>query len=548
MITDITIRNFKGWRNEKQIAMGPLTLFFGDAGTGKSTLGQFLTLLKQTVNTSDKSVVLYPGDPDSPLRLGTFSSLVHKHDRTQGLEFSYRFQLPEYLEIVDTVDRTRDGRPLQYKIAENVTFKCNIEFNTSNHPFVRHLEYKLYDQQTQTMSIAATRSEMTINTRGSREKSVIQYAISTTDYQLKNRTGRPWLQQQPQHFYGFSEEVQSYYKNLNFIDNLHATHESLLHNIYYVGSNRSNLNRLHVWSGLHRFDVGKDGMHTITALLGAQHRNISLGQRKRNQSFIKTIESILQRLNLLQEFNIVTIDSIDHGFEIQIRSNNKATLEFSEGGNALTQILPILVQCFCAPPNSIVVLDAPETHLHPMAQYVLAETLVDVIQSREDSEDRNIQVVVSTQSEYLLKGLQDQILAGHVPADDVQTYHTSVGRKYAHVNAVSLVKDRTATNLTEYFEIATDIEVVEEFPTASQRVLERPDAEKWNIKITPASRKKRGRPKGSKNKPKTTEPTTVTPKRGRGRPKGSKNKPKAPVIEEKRGPGRPKGSKNKPKS
>ncbi|KAF4047411.1 hypothetical protein GN244_ATG00116 [Phytophthora infestans] len=37
---------------------------------------------------------------------------------------------------------------------------------------------------------------------------------------------------------------------------------------------------------------------------------------------------------------------------------------------------------------------------------------------------------------------------------------------------------------------------------------------------------KRGRPKGSKNKPKTSETTIDEPKPKRGRPKGSKNKPR----------------------
>ena len=54
--------------------------------------------------------------------------------------------------------------------------------------------------------------------------------------------------------------------------------------------------------------------------------------------------------------------------------------------------------------------------------------------------------------------------------------------------------------------------------------------------------KKRGRPKGSKNKPKVLD--IIIPKK-RGRPKGSKNKPKVLdiIIPKKRG--RPKGSKNK---
>ena len=62
--------------------------------------------------------------------------------------------------------------------------------------------------------------------------------------------------------------------------------------------------------------------------------------------------------------------------------------------------------------------------------------------------------------------------------------------------------------------------------------------------------KKRGRPKGSKNKTKQTNEETPPPAPKRGRPKGSKNKIKDPPIEvtpEPKKRGRPKGSKNKVK-
>ena len=63
------------------------------------------------------------------------------------------------------------------------------------------------------------------------------------------------------------------------------------------------------------------------------------------------------------------------------------------------------------------------------------------------------------------------------------------------------------------------------------------------------TKRRPGRPKGSKNKPKPAEQEETVVKRKPGRPKGSKNKPKPiePVQIEKRRPGRPKGSKNKPK-
>ena len=77
------------------------------------------------------------------------------------------------------------------------------------------------------------------------------------------------------------------------------------------------------------------------------------------------------------------------------------------------------------------------------------------------------------------------------------------------------------------------------------------------VDVTPAP-KRRGRPKGSKNKAKTETVEVVDAPKRRGRPKGSKNKPKrdvtkatTPTAKTAAAPkrrGRPPGSKNKPKA
>jgi hypothetical protein len=81
-----------------------------------------------------------------------------------------------------------------------------------------------------------------------------------------------------------------------------------------------------------------------------------------------------------------------------------------------------------------------------------------------------------------------------------------------------------------------------------------PSNNKPPLEVVPDAPKKRGRPKGSKNKPKLTDSPTATEvvkAKKRGRPKGSKNKPKltdSPIATEEvkaKKRGRPKGSKNK---
>lgn len=57
--------------------MAPLTLFFGANSSGKSSIGQFLMMLKQTAESSDRKAVFYPGGRNSPVQLGSFQEMVY---------------------------------------------------------------------------------------------------------------------------------------------------------------------------------------------------------------------------------------------------------------------------------------------------------------------------------------------------------------------------------------------------------------------------------------------------------------------------------------
>jgi len=54
MLSELRIQNFKGWKDTGTIKMAPITLFFGANSSGKSSIGHFLMLLKQTVDVSDR--------------------------------------------------------------------------------------------------------------------------------------------------------------------------------------------------------------------------------------------------------------------------------------------------------------------------------------------------------------------------------------------------------------------------------------------------------------------------------------------------------------
>nr|HNH45193.1 AAA family ATPase [Agitococcus sp.] len=61
MFTMLQLKNFKAWRDSGEVQLAPVTMLLGANSTGKSSLLQSLLLLKQTVNSPDRSIHLNLG-------------------------------------------------------------------------------------------------------------------------------------------------------------------------------------------------------------------------------------------------------------------------------------------------------------------------------------------------------------------------------------------------------------------------------------------------------------------------------------------------------
>ncbi|MCW5282600.1 AAA family ATPase, partial [Pseudomonas aeruginosa] len=79
MLRRLYIENFKSWEN-LDIDFSSVTGIFGPNSSGKSTIIQFLLLLKQTKNATDRGLVLDFGSFDDYVSLGGFQDVAHKHN------------------------------------------------------------------------------------------------------------------------------------------------------------------------------------------------------------------------------------------------------------------------------------------------------------------------------------------------------------------------------------------------------------------------------------------------------------------------------------
>jgi len=110
----------------------------------------------------------------------------------------------------------------------------------------------------------------------------------------------------------------------------------------------------------------------------------------------KLIESPSYAINLTDERLGVQSNIVDIGF----------------GTN---QILSVIVQCFCAPKGSFIMVEEPEIHLHPRNQAELADLFVDVV-------DYGHQLIIETHSMHILLRLQRRIAEGKISPDDIAIY------------------------------------------------------------------------------------------------------------------------------
>ncbi|MEO7048251.1 MAG: DUF3696 domain-containing protein [Ferruginibacter sp.] len=84
-------------------------------------------------------------------------------------------------------------------------------------------------------------------------------------------------------------------------------------------------------------------------------------------------------------------------FEIFLNKNNQ-NIFLADMGFGVSQLLPIILSCYSE--NKIVAVEEPETNLHPALQSKLADFFIDA------AEQFNIQFIIETHSEYLIRKLQ----------------------------------------------------------------------------------------------------------------------------------------------
>lgn len=400
MLTELSVQNFKCWKSIEKMRLGKITGLFGKNSSGKTSILQMLLLLKQTVESPDRGLVLFFGDERSPVSLGSFDAIAYGHGDS-SLRFDISWQLLK--------PRTFAHPPLKDQSSQHISFTTVIDKNKSSLLSVKEMVYDFGPHKVQVMR---------------KDNAGKSYDLqSPTGLPLPRNQGRAWPLGPPLKCYGFPERAQYYYKNVSFLQDLVFEFEELFRGVFYLGPLRDQPRRDYPWTGAQPAEVGRRGERAVGAILAADKAGvkISRGRGHPRLAFRSYLKSLMKKMGLLEDFDIKQIIGTDM-YQVLVRESGGSTeVLLTDVGFGISQVLPIIVLSYYVPEHSIVLLEQPELHLHPSAQMNLADVLIDAMRKR------HVQFIIESHSEHLLMRLQRRIAEGGLPPDNVALYFCQPG-------------------------------------------------------------------------------------------------------------------------
>lgn len=404
MLNRLLLNNFKAWK-KLDISFGAVTGLFGTNSSGKSSLLQFLLLLKQTRNATDRGIVLDFGGADQLVNLGSFRDLIHGHDESATLAWRMKWDLPEKLTIKDSTKKRTEILTSANSLSHASQVQLNGKALISN-----RLEYKFGEYRFVTEPKKTSTTEYSLTANASKDASGFKFVRTQS---------RVWALPGPVKTYLFPDQAKTYFKNADFLSDFEAEYESLMDSIFYLGPLREYPRREYQWSGSPPSDVGRRGEKAIEAILSATQRGEkrNLGGKTRYKAFDEMIAYWLKYLGLIHEFKVEEIGTDSNLYRTRVKRDEKSPYALlTDVGFGVSQVLPALVLLYYVPEGSIVLMEQPEIHLHPSVQSGLADVILNV------AEARKLQVIVESHSEHMLRRFQRRVAEAEIEYEKVKLY------------------------------------------------------------------------------------------------------------------------------
>ena len=79
MLKELSLEGFKSWKKISNMRLAPITGLFGANSSGKTSILQFLLMLKQTAESPDRTMIFDFGNEKSLVSLSSFENILRSH-------------------------------------------------------------------------------------------------------------------------------------------------------------------------------------------------------------------------------------------------------------------------------------------------------------------------------------------------------------------------------------------------------------------------------------------------------------------------------------
>lgn len=386
MLTHLKLENFKIWRSTGPVRLAPLTLLLGTNSSGKSSLIQSLLLMRQTVKGNDAGLDLNLGNPDADdtVTMGQFRDLLCRHgqatettpDSQVGIEFRWQ--------------------PHGSATADTTLFSARYRAGPAGSA---ELDALRLGQDGQGFTVLR------------RKPGIYRLQLAT-----RQRPEGQSADFRPERSFAFSAATLN--KLGPLADEIRPVGPALLDElsrIIYLGPVRQLARRDYVWSGRMPAHIGDDGGRAVDVLIASgvaqQAKPGSAGEAGR---IFREAEQWLKTLEIADGLQVRALGSSAR-YELLVKHRD-AVVNLKDVGVGVSQVIPVVVAALFAKPGHIVIVEEPESHLHPLAQAKLAELLAKI------SAERGVQFIVETHSEHLFRRLQTLIARQEVQPEQAALY------------------------------------------------------------------------------------------------------------------------------
>lgn len=391
MFTRLRLKNFKVWTDTGDVGLKPITMLLGTNSSGKSTLIQSLLLLKQTVQSPDRTVHLNLGgdEVNDLFNFGGFEDVLN-----QSVEGARQFSIGFDFEG-NVNNRVNGGQ-----------FDCTYVQTSSGSVAIQTLDLRTSDRRFRAIR---------------RDKGAFSIVV---DEEAQPRfKGRNYA---PERSIAFSADaIANLDQDGAVVEDLSLAIRRELEGISYLGPLRRKPERDYAWNKTKPGEVGIDGRSAMDALLAS-----ALLKGEEQNYIVQGVSHWLKRMKVADRLE-VRQQGRSNRYELIVHRDGVAC-NLRDVGIGVSQVLPVLVVAYFSPPGSTIVLEEPEIHLHPLAQSVLAELFVAI------SQERKVQFIVETHSEHLFRRMQTLTAKQQVSTDHSAMYFVERNGKMANLCGLEL--------------------------------------------------------------------------------------------------------------